>query len=83
MLLNSTNVFVLNVSSMYLDRNFIGVFAMAIQHEYKLQVGNSTHVDYQPVRLVLIRSWIITAGWFGVRKILEIYDRLRPSEQAV
>jgi len=31
---------------MYLDRNFIGVFAMAIQHEYKLQVGNSTHVDY-------------------------------------
>ena len=22
----------------------------------------------QPVRLVLIRSWIITAGWFGVRE---------------
>jgi len=45
-LLNSTNVFVPNVSSMYLDRNFIVVFAMAIQHEYKLKVGNSTHVDY-------------------------------------
>lgn len=45
MLLNSANVSVLNVLSMYLDRHFIGLLAVAIPQEYKLKVGNSTHVE--------------------------------------
>ena len=39
----------------------------------------------QPVRHTVLDSGLFTAGWFGVREKhcfwLEIYDRLRPSEQ--
>jgi len=41
----------------------------------------------QPVRFVVNDRGLFTAGWFGVREKhcsrLEIYDRLRASEQAV
>ena len=42
--------------------------------------------DHQPVRQVVNDRGLFTAGWFGVREKhcswLEIYDRLRASEQA-
>ena len=42
---------------------------------------------YKPVREAVSYRGLFTAGWFGVRKKhcsrLEIYDRLRASEQAV
>jgi len=49
-----------------------------------------THADtcegYQPVREAVSYHGLFTAGWFGVREKhcsrLEIYDRLRASEQA-
>ena len=42
--------------------------------------------DVQPVREAVSYRGLFTAGWFGVREKhcsqLEIYDRLRASEQA-
>jgi len=42
--------------------------------------------DEQPVREAVSYRGLFTAGWFGVREKhcsrLEIYDRLRASEQA-
>ena len=42
---------------------------------------------FQPVREAVSYRELFTAGWFGVREKhyfqLEIYDRLRASEQAV
>ena len=46
-----------------------------------------TLIAYQPVREAVNDRELFTAGWFGVREKhcswLEIYDRLRASEQAV
>jgi len=52
-----------------------------------LQIDSNTITSYQPVREAVSYRGLFTAGWFGVRKKhcsqLEIYDRLRASEQAV
>ena len=46
----------------------------------------SSHVAFQPVREAVSYRGLFTAGWFDVREKhcsrLEIYDRLRASEQA-
>jgi len=43
-------------------------------------------INLQPVREAVSYRGLFTAGWFGVREkhcfLLEIYDRLRASEQA-
>ena len=45
----------------------------------------SLPADQQPVREAVLYRGLFTAGWFGVREKhcsrLEIYDRLRASEQ--
>jgi len=49
--------------------------------------GNLNLIFHQPVREAVSYRGLFTAGWFGVREKhcsrLEIYDRLRASEQAV
>ena len=44
-------------------------------------------MEVQPVREAILYRRLFTAGWFGVREKhcsrLEIYDRLRASEQVV
>ena len=49
-------------------------------------VTNTSSQDIQPVREAVSYRELFTAGWFGVREKhcsrLEIYDRLRASEQA-
>ena len=52
-----------------------------------LRQFGSNLTPYQPVREAVSYRGLFTASWFGVREKycyqLEIYDRLRASEQAV
>ena len=60
-------------------------WAWARQAEVNI-IGKKRAVEYQPVREAVLYRRLFTAGWFSVREKyysrLEIYNRLRASEQA-